>query len=264
LSKTIEAGCTEGEAMSALAKAQAMIDIYDVTDEELALTKEEKATARIYENRDPNGVKRGLAYAVHKFTGTTGWTQQQDEKRATCGLPADIEFAEWLLDALDGFVKREYVRFAIKSAVGDGNERRAAMHSFVNGCTQRISQRLIELAEPPKHQTTNARALVVTKQAAIDEYLQSEGIKLGRGRARYFNVQDSASFVRSAGYGRRRRSKNWRRKYRSRSDDRPAHNAVHQRQGHPSRRARGADQAATCARYRRRCRSDQRDGGAVH
>jgi Protein of unknown function (DUF2786) len=203
LSKTIDAGCTEGEAMAALQKAQAMIDIHDVTDEELALTKEEKARAQYFEDRDPNGVKRGLAYAVHKFTGTRGWTSRKDGKRAMCGLPADVEFAEWLLDALDGFVKREYVRYAITNATGDGNERRTAMHNFVVGCTQRISERLLELAEPPKQQTANARALVVTKQAAIDEYMKSAGIELGRSRARYFNVRDSAAYNAGSSAGNR-------------------------------------------------------------
>jgi hypothetical protein len=78
------------------------------------------------------------------------------------------------------------------------------MRSFVNGCTQRISQRLIELAEPPKQQTVNARALVVTKQAAIDEYLESKGIKL-RSRTRYFNVRNSAAYdagTAAASFGR--------------------------------------------------------------
>jgi hypothetical protein len=203
LSKTIDAGCTEGEAMAALQKAQAMMDIYDVTDEELALTKEEKAAAQYFEDRDPHGVKRGLAYAVHKFTGTRGWTARRDGKRATCGLPADVEFAEWLLDALDGFVKREYVRYAITNAAGDGNERRVAMRNFVNGCTQRISQRLIQLAEPPKQQTANARALIVTKAAAIDEYLESAGIKLGGSKTRYFNIRNSAAYDAGAAAGDR-------------------------------------------------------------
>jgi hypothetical protein len=54
LSKTIEAGCTEGEAMLALQKARAMMDVYDVSDEELQLTKEEKADAHVYEERDPH------------------------------------------------------------------------------------------------------------------------------------------------------------------------------------------------------------------
>jgi hypothetical protein len=203
LSKTIEAGCTEGEAMAALAKAQAMIDVYEVSDEELQLTKKEKATARVNEERDPYGVKRGLAYAIHKFTGTLGWTNRGKGTRATCGLPADVEFAEWLLDALAEFVKREYVRFAITSASGEADERRAALRSFVQGCTRRISERLLELAQPPKQQTANARALVVTKQAAIDAYLAAENIKLGSSRTSTFSVRDHAAYEAGKAAGER-------------------------------------------------------------
>ena len=43
LSKTTENGATEAEMMSALDKASAMMDAYDITDEEVRLTKEEKA-----------------------------------------------------------------------------------------------------------------------------------------------------------------------------------------------------------------------------
>jgi hypothetical protein len=43
LSKTTANGCTEQEAMAALAKARAMQDAYAVTDEELQLTKIEVA-----------------------------------------------------------------------------------------------------------------------------------------------------------------------------------------------------------------------------
>lgn len=203
LSKTIEAGCTEGEAMLAFQKAKAMMDVHDVSDEELRLTREEKATAHVYEERDPHGVKRGLAYAVHKFTGTLGWTYRGEGKRATCGLPADVEFAEWLLGMLDAFVKREYVRFAITSASGEDKERRAAMRNFIQGCTVRISERLIELAEPPKRQTANARALVITKQAAIEKCLENEGIKLGRSRASTFSVRDYAAYEAGKAAGER-------------------------------------------------------------
>ena len=42
LSKTVENGCTEAEMMAALDKAAAMQDAYDIPDEELQLTKEEK------------------------------------------------------------------------------------------------------------------------------------------------------------------------------------------------------------------------------
>jgi hypothetical protein len=46
LSKTTENGCTEKEELSALAKARAMMDAYEVTAEDLQLTKEEAAILR--------------------------------------------------------------------------------------------------------------------------------------------------------------------------------------------------------------------------
>ena len=41
LSKTQENGCTEAEAFASLDKARALMDAYEVTSEELRLTKEE-------------------------------------------------------------------------------------------------------------------------------------------------------------------------------------------------------------------------------
>jgi hypothetical protein len=43
LAKTTENGCTEEEALAALAKARAWIDAHEVTDDELQLSREEKA-----------------------------------------------------------------------------------------------------------------------------------------------------------------------------------------------------------------------------
>jgi hypothetical protein len=43
LSKTTDNGCTEEEALTALAKARAWIDAYEISDDELQLSREEKA-----------------------------------------------------------------------------------------------------------------------------------------------------------------------------------------------------------------------------
>ena len=47
MAKTREAGCTEEEALSALDKVQALKDTYEVTEDELRLSKEEAAILRI-------------------------------------------------------------------------------------------------------------------------------------------------------------------------------------------------------------------------
>ena len=51
LSKTTENGCTEAEALTALAKARAMMDAYEVTETDLQLTKAEAAVLL----EDPEG-----------------------------------------------------------------------------------------------------------------------------------------------------------------------------------------------------------------
>ena len=54
LAKTVGSGCTESEALAALSKARAMMDAYAVGDDELSLTKEEKAILR----REPTELER--------------------------------------------------------------------------------------------------------------------------------------------------------------------------------------------------------------
>jgi hypothetical protein len=49
LAKTIENGATEHEMLAALDKAAAMRDAYDVSDEELQLTKEEKVALQDFD-----------------------------------------------------------------------------------------------------------------------------------------------------------------------------------------------------------------------
>src|ERR1700704_6469477 len=69
MSKTVNNGCTEQEALTAVDKARAMMDAYEVTEADLHLTKAEAAVLRSEPpgSRDPHGIKTGMAVAVSKF-----------------------------------------------------------------------------------------------------------------------------------------------------------------------------------------------------
>ena len=86
LAKTMEAGCTEEEAMSALAKAQAMRDAYAVTEAELNLTKEEKAIFRREPpgTKDPHRIKYQLIGGVSQFCNCQGWRNRGTKVGAWC------------------------------------------------------------------------------------------------------------------------------------------------------------------------------------
>jgi hypothetical protein len=180
LSKTTQSGCTEAEALAALTKAQGMIDAYEVTDDELALTKEEKAILRSVETRDPLFIRRRLMFAIEEFTNTKAWYRSISRghyNRTLCGLPADVDFAEWLIESLTQFVQSELAAFLMGFA-GTGRDRQSATRSFVMGCIGRIADRFAELAKPRPAQSSNSRALVVTKQAAIQDCMATNNIKL--------------------------------------------------------------------------------------
>jgi hypothetical protein len=71
LAKTTANGCTEAEMLAALDRAAAMMDAYDITDEEVQATKEEAAMlhADPKDAKDPHGIKWRLSYGVRQFCG---------------------------------------------------------------------------------------------------------------------------------------------------------------------------------------------------
>jgi Protein of unknown function (DUF2786) len=171
LAKTVEAGCTEEEMTTALAKAQAMMAAYEVTEDELNLTKEEKAILRQEPpgTKDEHQIKWCLLGSVAQFCGCKGWRRNRSRGGGIvfCGLPAEAQHATWLLDFLANFVKDEIVKYLMDAAPSN-QDRRAAIRSFVLGCTDRISRRLDELCKQTEVvATSNAKALVVIKDQAI-------------------------------------------------------------------------------------------------
>jgi hypothetical protein len=164
LSKTTEAGCTDGEELAALDKARALMDAYEVTEADLQLVKDEGALLRKEPQgtRDPHGIKSGMAMAVAKFTDCRAWRQRRSEGGGLvfCGLPADARFATWLLDHLTFFVHAELANYLMRN-VAVGMTRRRAINGFVLGATTRISARLIELCKSAAAAPANNRVLVV-------------------------------------------------------------------------------------------------------
>jgi hypothetical protein len=181
LSKTTENGCTEEEELAALAKARALMDAYEISDEDLKLTKEESAILREEPpgTQDPHGIKFDLSYAVAKFTDCQVWKNHKSKGGGLvfCGLTANARFASWLLDHLTNFVKAELANHLMGN-VSAGMPRRRAINGFVAGITQSITARLLDLCKPAPAATANSRALVVVKQQLIKSRMDELGIHL--------------------------------------------------------------------------------------
>jgi Protein of unknown function (DUF2786) len=178
LRKTTASGCTEPEALAALDKARALMDAYEVSEEELALTKEEKAILRSEPpgSRDPHNIKFLLSRAVSEFSNCKAW--KGPSGIVFCGLPSDVRLASWLLDTLTAFVQAELARH-LMGCLAPRSERRFIINGFVGGCCERISYRLNALCtQSAPAATSNERELTVVKNAAIDAKMKAEGITL--------------------------------------------------------------------------------------
>jgi Protein of unknown function (DUF2786) len=194
LAKTTANGCTEAEELAALDKARAMMDAYEVTEEELQLSKAEAAVLRAEppeDVRDPHQIKWHLTRATGQFCDCQIFRQVGDGLKF-CGLPGDVEFAMWLIDHLADFVQAELASHLI-CCLAPRSERRRIIKGFVEGCTGRISDRMVDLCRrSAAERTDNSRALMVIKSSAIADTLKALGIKLRSSSGRCGNVNEAA------------------------------------------------------------------------
>jgi hypothetical protein len=194
LSKTTANGCTEAEELAALDKARAMMDAYEVTDEDLQLSKAEAAVlhAEPTEDKlDPHQIKWQLARATGEFCDCKIFRGNWGGLKF-CGLPSDVEFAMWLIDHLADFVQAELVSHLI-CCLAPRSERRRMIKGFVEGCTDRISDRMVELCQrSAAKRTDNSCALMVIKSSAIADKMKELGIKLRSSSRRCVSVNEAA------------------------------------------------------------------------
>jgi hypothetical protein len=203
LSKTTENGATEAEMMSALDKASAMMDAYDITDADVQLTKDEAAMqhADPPDLKDPHNIKWRLTYSVGKFCNVHLYRSRHQTGLKCIGMPSDVQFAMWLLDTLADFVFSELYGHLVGCCAPKG-ERRTIIRSFVQACCERISTRLDELVERSKVQrTSNGRELVVVKDTAIKAYEKEHDLHFRTCSSYAFSANNAAAAAagRSAG-----------------------------------------------------------------
>lgn len=183
LAKTMENGCTEGEAMAALAKARELMATYEIDEKELEEFNKEKTIQFKTAPSDPYDIKRNLCVNVGKFTSTKAF-RDREEVINFAGKESDIIFATWLLDTLQRFIMRELRNYQKKliTEKGINHSNNLTSASFVAGCATRINEKLNELAP--------------INWAKTQDLIVSElGLSLvkSRGRGKNFSEKDAAA-----------------------------------------------------------------------
>jgi hypothetical protein len=131
LAKTTANGATEAEMLSALDKAAAMQDAYDITDEDVKVARDEAVMqhADPPDLTDPHQIKWRLSYGVAEFCGVQIYRSRHQTGLKCIGMPSDTQFAMWLLDSLADYVFAELYGHLI-GCLAPKSERRIIIRSF--------------------------------------------------------------------------------------------------------------------------------------
>lgn len=182
--KTMENGCTEGEAMAAAAKVAELLDRYDLslTDVELRDTPCDRLE---YETHHKKRIPLDDCIgAIADFCDCRVWREKNpagESRYVFFGLRSDIEVAHYLAEVIDTAVRSETGRYKTSADYQRfrHQERHMANASFALGMVASIADKLTAMKaarDTVNHRT--GRDLVVVKAAVVDSEIEKLGLKL--------------------------------------------------------------------------------------
>ena len=196
-SKTIENGCSEAEAAASAAKAKELLDVYQLEMSELELEEEGTTQFTTREEALKRGeypVREKLCWEISKFCEVKAWVTGKKNTVVFFGLASDVDFADWLLDTLEQFIKNEADRYKLDSMIGqimDGTDDftvppKMDLNGFRAGCISRIKERLqFETAKRrDQHHGDSTNALIVVKDQLVKREFSKLGLSFGRAKMR--------------------------------------------------------------------------------
>lgn len=182
--KTIDNGCTEGEALSAAAKVAELLDRHDLSlsDVEIRATPcEELAYETHRKKRIPLDDCIGV---IAEFCDCRVWREKNragEGRYVFFGLRSDIEVAHYLTEVIDTAVRTELGRYKTSSEYQRfrHQERHLANASFALGMVVSIADKLAAMkAVRDEVDRGTGRGLVVLKTAVVDAELAKLDLKL--------------------------------------------------------------------------------------
>ncbi|WP_315921285.1 DUF2786 domain-containing protein [Mesorhizobium sp. SP-1A] len=193
LAKTIENGATEQEALTAAAKAAELMEKYDIE-----IGDEEDVDDEVINNDHTfppefhNHIMT-VSMAIAELCEVEVIGLVNDARLRTgyriYGLPVDVEIAQYLHEIIITAMKYEMTRASGGWMLYVPRKREIAQHSFLDGLTERLAERIRELAWARQHKKTG-NALVVAKDALIKAAM--EDVETFKTRKRRRDVDGKA------------------------------------------------------------------------
>lgn len=171
-----DSGCTPAEMEAALAKALELMDKYQVDQFALDNNGERECETAdfsrpVYKRVD---LHRYLTIPVARFTNCRNWVE--DGKSRFFGLPSDLVFAEWLLEALVDFTKRNHDINAAELMLNGDRATAAWSHDFLIGCVTTIGQTLMKLTKDRQREPAvggGFNSLVIVRRSLVEDQMRA-------------------------------------------------------------------------------------------
>jgi uncharacterized protein DUF2786 len=182
--KTIDNGCTEGEALAAAAKVAELLDRYDLSLTDIEL-RDASCEQLDYETHRKKRVPLDDCIgAIADFCDCRVWREKNPDGEARYvffGLRSDIEAAHYLTELVDSAVRAELGRYKTTPEYQRfrHQERHLANASFTLGMVASIADKLTAMkAGRDEANNRRGRDLVVLKTSAVDSEIEKLGLKL--------------------------------------------------------------------------------------
>ena len=190
--KTIDNGCTEGEALAAAAKVAELLDRYDLSLSDVEI-REAPCERREYETHRKKRIPLDDCIgAIADFCDCRVWREKNaagEARYVFFGLRSDIEVAHYLTEVIDAAVRAELGRYKTTAEYQRfrHQDRHVANASFALGMVASIADKLVAMkAGRDEVNNSTGRGLVVLKAAVVDTELEKLDLKLrtvsSRGR----------------------------------------------------------------------------------
>lgn len=212
-SKTTGAGATEAEELAAAEKARELIEKYQLDMGAEELKKEGFVEKSIDMEAARFAFARRILQGVDEFCEVKTWYRTFYQRSVVVfGLRSDVELAAYLIESLTTFTLSGadlHIALERKMAIALGTpmtsaQSRQAHFSYVDGCADRISDRLSEMARRRRSQTAKPGSygalITLDKPALIQAEMERCGIRFRTGTA-LTGGSDGGSFSAGSAHG---------------------------------------------------------------
>lgn len=182
--KTIDNGCTEGEALAAAEKVAELLDRHDLSLTDIEI-REAPCERREYETHRKKRIPLDDCIgAIAEFCDCRVWREKDqagEGRYVFFGLRADVEVAHYLTEVIDTAVRSELGRYKTSSDYQRfrHQDRHLANASFALGMVASIADKLMAMkAGRDQVNNSSGRGLVVLKAAVVDTELEKLDLKL--------------------------------------------------------------------------------------